>query len=544
MSDRAVCYSRVSTSDEAQLNAIESQIQENKQAVLSKGWVLIDEYIDEGKSGTQVKHRDEYQRLYEDMLTDKFDIICIKDQDRLMRNTKDWYLFIDRLVITGKRLYMYLENSWYTPDNSLITGIKAIMAEEFSRNLSKKINNSRNCRLEKAKSGEDFTIIDNGLSLVYKHDKQKGYYIANAEGAEAVKEIFALCLQGYGARNISRIIKDKYPNLRNKKGNPLEQGSIIKILRDERYKGILAMNKTHRDFETKKTIHYPKSEWVYRDGLVPAIVSVEDWEKAQEAITGRTLSDPENHRGQNKGKYLLSSKIFCGECGGKYYRRSNADGVVWSCSTYCNHGRKTQKQKNPKDLGLRDLSKGCDSSCISQREIMEIIEAIGNEFTVNRKQVKADMLSWLTSLLATVTNSKELERVEIELAKAEKKSSKLLDSLLAEIIPPEAYRKKAVELDQAIGNLQERQKLLSNQSKDAKEIRRVIDNLDAEIEEYIKGAGVEEKKLKFVLDNLLKITVFEDKLMVDIQFMKRPIGVRRGLPYVDCTLPKRDIGIP
>lgn len=93
---------------------------------------MVDEYIDRGISGTQVKHRDEYQRLYDDMETGKFSIICVKDQDRLMRNTKDWYIFVDHLVQTGKRLYLYLDGKFYTPDDALITGIKAIIAEDFS----------------------------------------------------------------------------------------------------------------------------------------------------------------------------------------------------------------------------------------------------------------------------------------------------------------------------------------------------------------------------------------------------------------------------
>ena len=93
---RAVFYARVSTAEEEQLNAIELQIEENRNTIIKNKWRKVDEYIDRSKSGTMVKGRDEYQRLYEDLLTDKFDIVVIKDQERLQRNTKDWYLFIDR----------------------------------------------------------------------------------------------------------------------------------------------------------------------------------------------------------------------------------------------------------------------------------------------------------------------------------------------------------------------------------------------------------------------------------------------------------------
>ena len=76
----------------------------------------------------------------------QFDIIVIKSQDRLMRNTKDWYLFLDRMQKNRKQLYIYLEHKFYTPDDALLTGIKAILAEEYSRELSKKINNAHRNR--------------------------------------------------------------------------------------------------------------------------------------------------------------------------------------------------------------------------------------------------------------------------------------------------------------------------------------------------------------------------------------------------------------
>lgn len=86
------------------------------------------------------KGRREYNRLYEDLEQNRFDVVVIKSQDRLMRNTRDWYLFSDRLNCAGKRLYFYLENTFYSPEDALLTGIKAILAEEYSRELSKKMN--------------------------------------------------------------------------------------------------------------------------------------------------------------------------------------------------------------------------------------------------------------------------------------------------------------------------------------------------------------------------------------------------------------------
>ena len=106
---RAVIYCRCSTEEESQKEALQSQVQEARECVCNQGWFLVDEYV-ESKSGTSTKGRSEYNRLFEDLQKDKFDFIVIKSQDRLVRNTKDWYIFVDRLTAARKKLYMYFPN--------------------------------------------------------------------------------------------------------------------------------------------------------------------------------------------------------------------------------------------------------------------------------------------------------------------------------------------------------------------------------------------------------------------------------------------------
>ena len=131
-SARAVIYCRCSTEEESQVDALHNQVVESEVCVREQGWSLVDRYV-ESKSGTTTKGRTEYNRLFEDLLLDRFDIIVIKSQDRLMRNVKDWYLFLDRMLTHGKRLFMYIERKFYSADDALITGIKAILAEEYSQ---------------------------------------------------------------------------------------------------------------------------------------------------------------------------------------------------------------------------------------------------------------------------------------------------------------------------------------------------------------------------------------------------------------------------
>ena len=64
---RAVYYCRVSTDDENQTSSIINQKAESIQTIKDNKWELVDEYIDEGKSGTRTEKLYEYNRLFRDM---------------------------------------------------------------------------------------------------------------------------------------------------------------------------------------------------------------------------------------------------------------------------------------------------------------------------------------------------------------------------------------------------------------------------------------------------------------------------------------------
>ena len=64
--ERAVIYNRCSTEEEAQVNALQVQVQESREIVGNQGWMLVEQYI-ESQSATTAGKRTEYQRLLADM---------------------------------------------------------------------------------------------------------------------------------------------------------------------------------------------------------------------------------------------------------------------------------------------------------------------------------------------------------------------------------------------------------------------------------------------------------------------------------------------
>ena len=133
--ERVAIYNRCSTEEENQKNALFIQTEESRELAELMGWQVVEQYV-EAQSGTSTNKRKAYRRMMEDMEEKKFDIVMIKSIDRLTRNTKDWYMFLDCLTRNEMRLYLYLERKFYMSEDALVNGIKAILAEEFTFHVS------------------------------------------------------------------------------------------------------------------------------------------------------------------------------------------------------------------------------------------------------------------------------------------------------------------------------------------------------------------------------------------------------------------------
>ena len=553
---RAVFYARVSTAEEEQLNAIELQIEENRNCIHKNKWKKVDEYIDRSKSGTMVKGRDDYQRLYEDLLTDKFDIVVIKDQERLMRNTKDWYLFIDRLVQTGKLLYMYLDGRFYNPDDALITGIRAIIAEEFSRNLSKKLHNYHDGRIEKARQGKQIDL--QGSGNVFGWDKKDGKYYINPEQAKIRRLMCEGIMARKGSTQIAKELNEAgYRNTVGKEWKPMD---IPKFVYDCKNVGTMIINKERQDFESKQVIKLPKEEWVYVKNALPPIVTEEEWELICKIHEERLIATGSDKRGKGKkvSGYSFSGKLVCGVCGAPYWRKQRSTKEeYWVCSTKQQKGRKTRKRDSVNGKAGEINEAGCDNTNISYNSLMEIMNIISERLQANTELVKTDMISKLHSMRKRIVEANR-GATEEDLQKELSRKDKLLDALLDGILTKEEYTRKAESIENRIVELRQEIEDNKTQFEDIAEIDRVLANIDEEVAVYLN----ENKQLKveYILEHLDKVEIYPDKVIVIVplfdvgfivdksQYVSREkwykIGTEKTIHYLeDYRYWNRDIGL-
>jgi len=281
---RVAIYNRCSTEEEAQKNALEVQAAESMELVEAKkdeGWQIVAQYV-ELESGTSTRKRKEYLKMVEDIKQNKFDIVVVKSIDRLARNAKDWYLFLDCLMKHNTRLYLYLERKFYQSEDALVTGIKAILAEEFSKELSAKIKNAHRRRQQK-RSGLNITREMFGWNKLGKDEfevnqQEAVYFLLACQLVEA----------GCGFRRISNALYEA--GARSKSGRRISEVQWRNMLRSTRSYGTVVLHKREYDFVRKERQKMPEEEWIVIEDALPALISFEYYKRIQEVLDMRARS--------------------------------------------------------------------------------------------------------------------------------------------------------------------------------------------------------------------------------------------------------------
>lgn len=234
---RIVYYGRVSTEHEAQLEALEKQMQwYEDQTKYHPNWTVVGKYIDEGITGTLAKKRPSFMKMIEDAKQRKFDLIVTREVCRFARNTVDTLVLTRELKNYGVEVYFVSDNIWTMDgDGELRLTIMATLAQEESRKISERV------RAGQAVSRENGVLFGNGNIIGY--DRVGSTYVINPEQAATIRTIFELYSQGLGQMKIVNELTRRGC----KDGNGNVKWSCIKIsriLRNATYMGYLCYNKS------------------------------------------------------------------------------------------------------------------------------------------------------------------------------------------------------------------------------------------------------------------------------------------------------------
>lgn len=497
--ERVVTYNRCSTEEENQVNALAVQVAESHEIAEKNNWIVVRQYV-ESQSGTSANKRTEYQKLLKDLTTDEFDIVMIKSIDRLTRSIKDWYIFLDILVKNNKRLFIYIDNKFYTPEDNLILGIKAIFAEDFSRELSKKIKNAHKRRQEK-QSGFNFTVP------IYGWDKiDKDVYKINEEEAAYYRQAFEMARQGYGYCAISNKLYELGARTKEPKpGRCIPPAQWRQLLRSTKAYGAVAIRKTRYDFETKQRTKLPDEDWVYIEDALPPIVSKAYYDEVLAVLDSRkkVCEGKQVHKNSHS---IFYNKLVCAECGAYFKRRS---------LTSTTGTRYIYKCPNTRNKGL------CQNIKVAEDTLEKLLNSLFQQqyvqFQLDIQSIIEKVLQEIEHVISSDNKGNKKKELEYELAKLKRKKAVLFEKLMEEIISDEEFKNYNDELTTEI---EEKEQFLANNidktEKEAeyaqrlKEIKKTL--VDTDMVHIAASKEIAKKIYKIIIHMDCKMEVFFDKI--------------------------------
>lgn len=279
---RVAAYCRVSTDEEAQSTSFDLQVKHYTEYIgAHEDWVMAGIYADEGISGTQMKHRDQFLKMIAECEAGNIDMVITKSISRFARNTVDCLTTIRKLKGLKNPVEIYFEKErLYSLDDKtdMVLSLMASIAQEESRSISANIRWAIRNRM---KNGTQ-KVPTSGL-LGYDTDED-GNMVIIAEEAEIVRTIYKSFVQGVHPGLIA--IRLNSLNLKTVYGNDWTSYAVRGILRNEKYCGDVLMQKTITiDYLSHQTkINEGEAEQYFIADHHDAIVSREIWAKAQEIL--------------------------------------------------------------------------------------------------------------------------------------------------------------------------------------------------------------------------------------------------------------------
>ena len=447
--DRKVAiYARVSTEHEAQLSALENQVQ-YYDSILEQhpSWSLYDRYVDEGITGTSTKKRKNFMRMMKDAEDGKFDLIITREVSRFARNTVDTLQETRKLKKIGIEVWFTEDNIWTMndEDGELRLTIMATLAQNESKKTSQRVKAGQMISFQNA--------VPYGTGNILGYDRVGREYEINPDQAETVRMIFDLYLKGYGIRSIQYEL-ERLGRLTATGLTNWSTATISHTLNNAFYCGTIVYRKEYvPDYlEQKRVKNKGEVENIVVEGKHKPIITKEQFAKVQEIKKSRIDNSAGKQKGSRDPTNVWCKKLKC-ICGHNFNRRKwhkNNDGTItyaYQCYGSLRSGTVTSRLK--KGLSIEGI---CDVPMIQEWKLNLMAGVIFNSFWSDRQKVLSiaeEMLSEdYTPDDGRENHETEIKSIKGQLRLTERKLSNLLEMRLAGDIEPDKYNEKRKELEE------------------------------------------------------------------------------------------------
>ncbi|WP_313530740.1 recombinase family protein [Anaerotignum sp.] len=488
---RVAAYCRVSTEKEDQLASLDTQKAFFKEYTDVHNYELVNVYADEGISGTKLKNRHAFNKMLADAKLGMFERVFVKDVSRFSRNAVDFLQSIRELKALGIKCD-FVNANLSTEDGEFALGLLALVAQEESANLSKRV------KFGKAKNAQNGKVPN----LVYGYDKTIGELFRleiNEFEANIVKRIYEMYVeQGFGTNKIAQTLNNE--GIVTKRGCRWSSNATSRILSNPIYIGkVINGKESVNDFLTGVRTKQDSESWIIRENPELSIIDIQTFEKAQNLLSCRKDSFKLDKE-RESCKYPLSMLIKCSCCGYSFrrvYRKfKSKEYIKWTC---CG------SNINGKDF--------CNNKTkIDEDELLEAIHMYLCNIIKNKEGFVSSIALELEKLDIALPDKKQLQD---KLIKIKKTKSKYMEMYAAEVISmqelkeaTESVNEDIVKYEKALENISEQdvlyssredaikkyckdiESLLSKENLDNQLLRQVIEKIvvseDGEVEIYLK----------------------------------------------------------
>ena len=321
-------YCRLSHDDElkGESNSISNQKRMLETYAREHGLTNTKFYIDDGWSGANF-NRPGFMEMLEGVENGTIKTVITKDLSRLGRDHLQCGFYTEILFPTkGVRYIAVHDNVDSDMGENEMAALKNLFNEWYVRDTSKKIKASFRA---KGMSGKPITS-----QPVYGYLMKDNHFVIDEEAAPVVRQIFDLCLAGYGPTQIARKLTEQniptpgtleyrrtgstrryYPDYPCK----WSTNTVGHILERKEYLGHTVNFKTEKkSYKIKSSVENPEDKQVVFENTHEPIIEPDKWERVQELRTQRKRPNRYGEMG------LFSGLLVCADCGRIMYEQRYA----------------------------------------------------------------------------------------------------------------------------------------------------------------------------------------------------------------------------
>ena len=302
---KVAMYIRISNND----GNNESESVANQREIIKKhidsfdygDYIIVDEYIDDGISGTTDEKRTAFQRMLKDIQAGLINCVIVKDLARSFRNYSDQGYYLDEWFPRHnvRFISLYHQPLDTLKDNynirNIMIPIQGIINENYSAELSVKVRMAKEAQRKRGEYTGNWGVYG------YIVDPENRYRLAiDPEAAEIVKKIFTMFLNGKKRSDITRYLNETkvlcpseyrknilqnnyYSHFAEISSIPLwSSTTVTNILKNQIYCGDMVQGRQlSKSYKLSKVENIPEAEWVIVKNTHDAIIARETFEQVQ-----------------------------------------------------------------------------------------------------------------------------------------------------------------------------------------------------------------------------------------------------------------------